>query len=142
MLWPSSSRSRKKSTRSRLRGKDVESELPPGLDLSLTSDPSRYFQRRNAFVHSEPKPRRPSQHLSVEIAEDGVAMRQKSRMMVSEKPMGTKVWCEKLFRLQKTRSRDELQSGRRDAEAVRPSLGTNRDSFRAHCAHQIVNLRY
>ena len=30
--------SRKKSTRSRLRGKDVESELPLGLDLSLTSD--------------------------------------------------------------------------------------------------------
>ena len=56
--------------KSRLRGIDVESELPLGLDLSLTSDqwtPSRNYQRRNAFVHSKSKRRLPSQHLSEQI---------------------------------------------------------------------------
>lgn len=110
-----------------MRGKDVESELPLGLDLSLTSDPSRYFQRRNAFDHSEPKTRPPSQRLSGDIVEDGAAMHQKSRMRVSEEPMArwsTKVRCEKLSHLRKMRSRDELQSERRDAEAVSHGLRT------------------
>lgn len=86
--------------RSRLRGRDVESELPLGLDLGLTSDHSRYFQRLSAFVHSESKPKPPWQHLPGRVWEDEAAMRRCIRMRVSEKAMaglGIKTWSEKVF---------------------------------------------
>lgn len=63
-------------------------------------------------------------------------MRRASRMRVCEKAMAgwsTKFWSGEVLQLLKTRSRDELQSERRDAEAVRHGLLKHRASLRA-CA--------
>ena len=71
-------------------------------------------------------------------------MRQKSRMRASETAMAgwsTNFWFEEVCKVFKMRCRDELQSERRDAEAVRHSLRQYRASLRA-CAHKNASLIY
>lgn len=65
-------------------------------------------------------------------------------MRVSEKAMAgwnTKSWSNEVLQLFRTRSRDELQSERRDVEAVRYGLRKHRASLRA-CAHKSANSTF